>query len=264
MADYKTSVGNVQIISLTDGQGNLSPLDMFPESTMEQWRAEFPGELDKDEHLNPRYGCCALRSGTKLIVVDTGMDGVLIKDLRQKGIYLEAVDFVVLTHMHPDHVGWNLTNGRPTFPQARYIAHQADWDHWTQPSVLEEAPFVRDQVMPLKELGILDLIDGEHKLTDELTIVHTPGHTPGHVSIAISSAGEKGHILGDVAHSIAQAHHTGWSPVFDVDGDLARKTRQQVFDHLEAEGTLISAGHFPDPGFGTLVQSGDRRVWSPS
>ena len=179
MADYTVSVGNVQIVSLTDGQGDQNPVEMFPESTMEQWRSDYPGELDENGRLHPRYGACAIRSSGKLVVVDTGMDGALIRELREKGIYLEAVDCVVITHLHPDHVGWNLTNGRPTFPRARYIAHRADWDHWTQPSVLEGAPFIRESVMPLDELGVLDLVAGEHKLTEELTIVHTPGHTPG-------------------------------------------------------------------------------------
>ena len=89
----------------------------------------------------------------------------------------------------------------------------------------------------------------------------TPGHTPGHISIAVSSAGQRGFILGDVAHSVAQAHYTDWSPAFDVDPVESRRTRHEVLDRLEAEGLLESAGHFPDLGLGRFVRREGRRVW---
>ena len=206
----------------------------------------------------------AVRSGGRLIIVDTGVQDPghqLLEEMRQKGIDRGAVDIVVLTHLHWDHVGWNLTDGRPTFPRARYLVSRADWEYWTEPSVLESAPHVRDQVMPLDHLRIMDLIDGEYQITDELTTIPTPGHTPGHISIMISSRGQRGFILGDVAHSPAQAHHTDWNPSFDIDQSQSRKTRHQVLDRLEADGSLVSAGHFPDSGFGRFVRRGGRRVW---
>jgi glyoxylase-like metal-dependent hydrolase (beta-lactamase superfamily II) len=127
--------------------------------------------------------------------------------------------------------------------------------------VLAGAAHVRDQVVPLQGLGCIDLIDDDYQITDELTTVSTPGHTPGHVSIMIASGGERGYILGDVAHSVAQAHYTDWCPIFDSDPDMARATRHSVLDSLEAEGTLVSAGHFPDPGFGRFVRVEGRRQW---
>ena len=105
-------------------------------------------------------------------------------------------------------------------------------------------------MIPLNELAVADLIEGEHQITEELTALPTPGHTPGHISIMIHSAGQRGFILGDVAHSPAQAHYTDWSPSFDVDPDVALTTRHRVLDRLEREGLLISAGHYPEPGFG--------------
>ena len=158
-------------------------------------------------------------------------------------------------------VGWNLTNGRPNFPNARYLAPRKDWDYWTQPDVVEGAAHITNQVLPLDELKIMDLMDDDYKITDELKTVWTPGHTPGHVSIMIASGGERGYILGDVSNSLVQAHHTDWCPIFDIDPDVARRTRHTVLDMLEAEGILVSAGHFPDPGFGRFVRVGGRRVW---
>ena len=264
MANNKTTIGNVELVSVSDGNGDRDPVETFPDSTVEQWRADYPDLLDSNGHVHPRYGSVVVRSRGRLILVDTGLqapDGRLLDDLRRNGVDREAIDLVVMTHLHPDHVGWNLTGGRPTFPAARYLVPRTDWDYWTQPSVLAEAAHVRDQVVPLNEQRIMDLIDDEYNITDELTTMPTPGHTPGHVSIVISSAGQRGFILGDVAHSPAQAHYTDWNPTFDIDQSLSRSTRHRVLDQLESEGLLVSAGHYPDPGFGHFVRRDGRRVW---
>lgn len=264
MADYTATVGNVEMVSLTDGQGAGPPTGVFADSTIEQWTADFPELLDSEGLIHPRYGSLAVRSSGKLIVVDTGLqvaDGQLLNEMSQKGVDRNAVDLVVLTHLHPDHVGWNLTDGSPTFPNARYLVSKTDWEYWTQPSVLSEAEHIRNQVMPLDELKILDIMDGDYNITDELTTIDTPGHTPGHISIIVSSGGQRGFIMGDVAHSPAQAHYTDWNPGFDLDKDQSRKTRHQILDRLEADGSLVSAGHFPGSGFGRFVRTEGRRVW---
>ena len=240
-----------------------SPFDPFPDTDIEQWR-EFPELLDSDEQINVRFGATAVRSGGKLIMIDTGLqdvDGTLLKDMEQKGVDRKAVDLVVFTHLHADHVGWNFTDGKPNFPNARYLVSRRDWEHWTQASVIADKPHIVDQILPLNELQLMDLIDGDYRITDELTTVATPGHTPGHISIVIASQGERAYILGDVAHSPAQAHYTDWSPSFDTDPELARGTRHSVIDMLEAEGILVSAGHFPDPGLGRFVRVEGRRRW---
>ena len=263
MPSHQIKVGNVELVSLSDVIMTRSPLVAFPDTTTEQWK-EFPELMVNDEEISHRWGSLAVRSGGKLLIVDTGFQGadsVLLEDMRQKGIDRNEVDIVVFTHIHPDHVGWNLTDGKPNFPKARYLFPQKDWDYWTQPSVMENAEYVANQVVPLKDLNVLELIGENYQLTDELTTVPTPGHTPGHTSIAIASGGERGFILGDVAHSPIQAHHTDWCPAFDIDPDVSRKTRHSVLDMLEAEGILVCAGHFPDPGFGRFVRAESRRLW---
>lgn len=263
MADSKINVGNVELVAVNDGFPLRSPLMPFPDTTIEQWR-EFPELMVSPDEVRSRYGTLAVRSQGKLIIIDTGLqapDGILMEDLAQKGIDRDTVDLVVFTHLHPDHVGWNLTDGKPTFPKARYLVPRADWDYWTQPEVLKGSAHIRDQVVPLKELDIMDFIDDGYNITDELTTTATPGHTPGHLSIIIASQGQRGYVLGDVAHSPAQAHYTDWSPIFDVDAQVSRQTRHRVLDMLEAEGILVSAGHFPDPGFGRFVRGATRRIW---
>ena len=264
MPDYVKTVGNVELISLTDGLGSRNPVDVFPVSNIDIWRDEYADLLDDQDLIHPRYGSVAVRSCGKLIIVDTGdgpPNGQLLGDMQAKGVSRDEVNLVVLTHLHGDHVGWNLTFGRPTFPNARYLIPKADYEYWTGPEVIVSAPRVESQVMPLDELNVMDLIEGEYQITDEVTALPTPGHTPGHTSFMIHSGGDTAIILGDVAHSPAQAHYTNWSPAFDVDPDVARSTRHRVLDKVEQEGSLICAGHFPDPGFGLLLRKRGRRYW---
>ena len=265
--EHKINVGNVEVLSVKDGfSAKRDPTATFPESAIDQWR-EYPEILDENDQVQSRYGSVVLRSEGKLILVDTGMQtatgGDLLNDMRAKGAAPEDIDIVFLTHLHPDHVGWNidLSSGKPAFPNARYIAPRSDYEYWMQPDVLAAAEHVQLHVVPLTELKLLDLFDEDYKVTDELITVSTPGHTPGHTSLMIASAGERAFVLGDVAHSPAQAHYTDWNPMFDIQPDISRPTRHRVIDMLESEGTLVSAGHFPDPGFGHFVRLEGRRIW---
>ena len=124
MADFTATVGNVELVSLTDGHGDMDPIQVFPASDMDAWKNEYSDLLDSENHIHPRFGTTGVRSGGKLIIVDTGLhapDGTLLDEMRSKGIARDAVDLVVLTHLHPDHIGWNLIDGKPTFPNARYL-----------------------------------------------------------------------------------------------------------------------------------------------
>jgi glyoxylase-like metal-dependent hydrolase (beta-lactamase superfamily II) len=266
MAGEKVIVGNIEIVSVSDGQGDMSPADVFPTSDIDIWRSEYGDLLDDAGLIHPRFGSFAFSSGGNMVLVDTGLggaDATLLAQLSESGVERDSIDLVVLTHIHPDHVGWNMSDGAPTFPNARYLVSKTDWDYWTQPEVRAQAPHVDAQMMPLEGLNVLDLIDGEYNVTDEVKTLPTPGHTPGHISLVISSAGESAFILGDVAHSPAQAQYTDWSPGFDVDPDLARTTRHSVLDRLESDGTLVASGHFPQPGYGRFVRTGERRIWQP-
>ena len=190
MPDYKINVGNVELVSLSDGFPLRSPLMPFPDTTIEQWR-EFPELLDSSDQIRSRYGTVAIRSAGKLIIVDTGLqaeDGTLLDDMRKKGVDREAVDLVVFTHLHPDHVGWNLTGGRPNFPNARHRSPRQAWDYWTQPAVVASAEHITNQVPPVQDLKILDLLDDGPHYTKELTTVSQPGHSHGHGSTPVAYA----------------------------------------------------------------------------
>ena len=108
---------------------------------------------------------------------------------------------------------------------------------------------------------MLDLVSGEREITPELSLLPTPGHTPGHQSIVISSAGERAFILGDVSHHPAQLQETEWNAGADMDGPKAASTRKAIAERLEADGSLVAACHYPEPGLGHIVRAGGKRVF---
>ena len=269
MAGAKVTVGNVEVVSLLDTAMEFPWEAFFPNndrSDFDAYKEMYPGAYAGDGKFRTYAHCYALRSQGKTVLVDTGigpgMNGRLLEDMIAKGVPLESVDVVVFTHLHPDHVGWNLTvDNVPTFANARYLAPQADWDHFSAPNLAAQNPHMGTAVSPLKGLDVLDLFSGEKAITEELTTYPTPGHTPGHTSIMVSSAGERAIITGDLAHHPAQVDRTEWCSGFDGDPAQAVETRNKVFDRLEADGLVAAICHFPDPGLGKLVRLEGKRVW---
>ncbi len=275
MPRHTIAVGNVTVTSLSDGRLEMPVTGFFPSVPRADWDP-YRDELTVEGNIALNVGSFLVRSQAKTILVDTGLGGSdrgfedavfggLLDDLRANAVDVEDVDLVFITHLHRDHVGWNLTQDtdrvRPTFPKARYLLPRADWDAYTRRDGLSAFAYIREQVTPLEGLGVLDLIEGEHAVTGEVTSLPTPGHTPGHTSLLISSDGERAAILGDAAHHPAQAQETGWSPRADADPETATASRRGLMDRIERDGAVAVSGHFPAPGFGRLVRVRGRRYW---
>jgi glyoxylase-like metal-dependent hydrolase (beta-lactamase superfamily II) len=267
-------VGRVQIVALVDVPIGAPIERIFPDVAEERWqpyREIYPRSWDGGQfrHNVQSY---LLVTPTERILVDTGLGpgphamldgatGALMDGLRAAGTAPDEIDRVVFTHLHGDHIGWNLQDGVATFPAARYVVPQADWEHFRSPEGAAANPSVAAQVEPLEAMGVLDLVEGERTLSPELTLLPTPGHTPGHQSLVIASAGERALILGDVANHPAQVEELDWSPIFDIDAAAATITRRRVMERLEESGDLVAACHFPHPGLGHLVRLNGRRVF---
>lgn len=180
--------------------------------------------------------------------------------LAARGAPVDAVDFVMCTHLHVDHVGWNtrLVDGRwvPTFPNARYLFGREEWAYWK----VEVDPFGReardDSIVPIIDAGLADLVEMDHSLTSEVSLVPTPGHTPGHVSVMIESAGERAVITGDLFHHPCQFARPTWVDSADVDTKRASQSRQSFMQRF-SDGTLVLGTHFASPTGGRVVRDGD-------
>jgi glyoxylase-like metal-dependent hydrolase (beta-lactamase superfamily II) len=285
MAQGEIQVGSVRMLGVSDATVDYPwPLEeLFPgvsTSAWEEYRASFPEVFANATTWRSSYTCYLLRAPGRTILVDTGMGpagaplaalfgfgGQLLDKLAGESVRPEDVDTVVLGHLHPDHVGWNVqpqdSGYRLTFPRARYVVHQADWDAFHTPEVQAHFPFpfVEQLITPLQQLGALELIAADHSVTPEIRLWHTPGHTPGHLSTLITSGSDRAVIWGDVAIHPAQVCEPELNVMFDMDGAVARQTRAAVLDRVEAEGMTVAARHFPEPGFGHVVRLEGRRYW---
>ena len=198
------------------------------------------------------------------MVVDTGLGndkegrgvptwnnrkGPYLETMAASGFPPESIDTVLCTHLHVDHVGWNtrLIDGTwvPTFPNARYLFGRTEYEHWRDHSDTEDKVAVfKDSVQPIVDAGRAELIPSDFRLTQEITLLPTPGHSPGHMSILIKSAGEEALLTGDVAHHPCQMAHLEWSSTVDSDPAQSRATRRELFSRFADTPTLVIGGHF--------------------
>ncbi|MBM4439819.1 MAG: MBL fold metallo-hydrolase [Candidatus Rokubacteria bacterium] len=184
-----------------------------------------------------------------------------LQDLTAAGFPPESIDVVICTHLHVDHVGWNtrLDNGRwvPTFPRARHLFAQREWEHWSTEDDDDTKRIMGDSVRPVVDAGLVDLVAMDHRVSSELWLEPTPGHTPGHVSVRLSSGGRDAVITGDLMHHPVQMAEPDWATDFDRDTDAARRTRRE-FCARYADGPVTVLGtHFNHPTAGRIVRHGE-------
>ena len=176
----------------------------------------------------------------------------------------EDVDFVLCTHLHADHVGWNtrLVDGRrtPTFPNARYIFARTELEYWlalNEKGKKYSDGCIDDSVLPVIEAGQAEIVADDHALDDEIRLRPSPGHTPGHVCIELASGGRRAVLSGDVCHTPLQCREPGWSAVGCADRAQSAATRRAFLDaHCETD-VLVMTAHFPSPSTGYVRRMGE-------
>ena len=236
-----------------------------------------PQFADPEGRLKMAVQSFLVKTPTQRIIVDTGLGndkqgrGVprwnnlqtpFLQDLAARNFAREQIDRVISTHLHVDHVGWNtrLADGRwtPTFPNARYLWSNKEYEYWyahrKEPGV---APHYRDSIEPVVDAGRADLVDSDHRFSDEIHFLPTGGHSPAHMSIAIASEGESAILLGDVFHHPCQMAHVDWATPIDFDPQQSTQTRRTICERLAGTRTLAIGGHFTGPGAGYIARDGD-------
>jgi len=186
--------------------------------------------------------------------------GPFLEDLAAAGGPADSIDTVLCTHLHIDHVGWNTRKVGdrylPTFPNARYLFGRTEWEHWKDEPE-EFGPVITDSVRPIVDAGLADLVESDHRVTDEVRLEPTPGHTPGHVSVRILSKGEEAVITGDLMHHPYQVARPTLSPNVDHDVEKSRATRRRFLESCADRPVLVIGTHFATPTAGRVVRDGD-------
>lgn len=169
--------------------------------------------------------------------------GRLPENLATLGVAPEDVDVVLLTHLHTDHVGWSVAEGRPYFPNARYVVPKVDHDN-----IETLNPRIRDEILtPLASTGQLHLVDGSVRLGPGVTTVPTPGHTPGHTSALLESGGDAVVFSGDAVLNALHLVDPRLAYLFDEDAEAARAARLSLLDQARSRDAWLATSHLTDP-----------------
>ena len=285
--NYHFKVGNFECTAVSDGTLAYAPPIFPPPSTflfanapresLEQTLREYNLQPEKWVEWTSPYICLAVNTGEHLVLVDTGADGLapstgrLLQNLQAEQIAPKDIDTVIMTHGHPDHIGGNTdVEGKPAFPNARYVMWQDEWDFWTSgqaEKMLDEhssevlMKFARENLPPIQ--GQLDLVDHETEIVPAIRAVAAPGHTPGHMALAISSENEQLLYISDTALHPIHLERPEWCAVVDLAPEQVVATRHKLLDRAAAEKALVLAFHFPFPGLGHVVQKGEAWQWQP-
>jgi len=276
----KWRVGDVTITRIVEWEGPAMP-GGFPFATPDALRQMpwlSPHFVDAKGQLLMSIHALLIETPIARLIVDTcigndkprplpqwnDLQGEFLKDLETAGCPRESIDFVVCTHLHVDHIGWNtmLVDGvwKPTFPNARYLIGKDEYSFWSSRPTdkIENRPWgFEDSVVPILESGLADFVASDHRVTEEVSLEPTPGHTPGHVSVRIRSKGEEALITGDFLHHPCQFTHPEWTTSVDNDPEATVSTRRRVFASLETDHALVIGTHFPKPTAGRLTREGD-------
>ena len=192
------------------------------------------------------------------------------KGLAATGVGIDDIDFVMCTHLHVDHVGWNtkLENGRwvPTFPKARYVFADRELEFWTKRNKDDPAacPWVTDSVLPIVAANRVDLVKSQYAFNDLVDLIPTPGHTIDHYSVHVGKSGADCVITGDMIHSPIQARYPEFGMMSDYDSAQAGRSRHELFGRFCDTSTLMCTAHFPSPSTGRFVRWKDAFDFKPT
>lgn len=203
---------------------------------------------------------CIGNDRPRSLIQGEALHTAFLEHMTEIGFGREAVDAVVCTHLHVDHVGWNtmLVDGKwvPTFPRARYLIGRKEFEYWNTVDHEETQTIMDDSVRPIFNADLAEMVEMDHRVSPEIRLMPTTGHTPGHVSVVIESKGETAVITGDMVHHPCQIAHPDWAPDFDTSKDASTATRKAKFADWADQPILVIGTHFAAPTAGHIVKDG--------
>jgi len=276
---YRMMLGNFEITALSDGTVKL-PVDKLLSNASAVTITSLLARQYQKAPLETSVNGYLVNTGKKLVLIDTGAAGLfgptlgkLMSNLKASGYQPEQVDEIYITHMHPDHVGGLMADGKLAFPNAIVRADLREGDFWLKPANMDAAPAdakgffqgAMASLNPYVAAGKLKPFDGETELVPGIRAIPARGHTPGHTVYAVESDGNKMVVWGDLMHVAAvQFAMPSVTIAFDVDSKAAAPQRKKNYADAAAKGYYVAVAHVAFPGIGKLRSDGKGYAWVPA
>ncbi|MFC4237318.1 MBL fold metallo-hydrolase [Thalassospira xianhensis] len=276
---YRLMVGDVEVTALSDGTGQFPLADLYLNTSPEHARTALANAF-QGTPTSTSVNAYLLNFGDRLVLLDAGTSDLLGPELGKlpaniiaSGYHPDQIDDVVITHIHTDHSGGLIMNGKKVFPNATAHVPKLDAEYWLSTENRDKAPesakqYFDQAVLSTKlysESGTLSTYEANASPVPGLiNSTHRPGHTPGHSALWFESKGEKFVYWGDITHGdVIQFDEPGVSIAFDVDPDQAITTREAAFAEAVSEKYLVAGCHIAFPGIGHVIEDSTMFDWVP-
>lgn len=277
-SDYNMKLGDMTIIALSDGS--------IPQDLNKLLTNVKPGEVNhltsqnfQSPIVEASVNAYLIKTNDKLILIDAGTSdlygptlGFLPQSLKKIGVSPEQIDAILVTHIHTDHTGGLVTNGKITFPNATVYISKKEFDFWM---TTENYAHVSDKLKPYYDEAILKItpifnagkirrFDYGAELFPGIMPIPSPGHTPGHTIYSVSSKEETIVFWGDLIHSAAvQFVNPDVTIIYDVNAKEAAESRKKAFSDAVKKNYWIAGDHLSFPGIGHISKAKKGYRWYP-
>jgi glyoxylase-like metal-dependent hydrolase (beta-lactamase superfamily II) len=269
---YRLQLGQFEVTALFDG-GTQLPTKLLKNVTQAELDRLLARMFSGNPLMKTSVNAYLVNTGSHLVLIDAGAAksfsatlGNVVPNMKAAGYDPAQVDMVLITHMHPDHMGGlEDASGQPVFPKAQILVSQKDSDFWLSQKIADGAPpeaqaffkIARDCAAPYQKSGQWKPFTEGVVSVPGIRAVKANGHTPGHTAYELESEGQKLLIWGDLMHAHAvQFARPGVSIEFDTDQKQAVATRRGIMKDMATSKSLVAGMHLPFPGIGHIRAEG--------
>ncbi|MCL2384029.1 MAG: MBL fold metallo-hydrolase [Oscillospiraceae bacterium] len=282
MNNLKWEIGDVQVFQIVELEAGEIIQSIINEAIPENIRRidfVYPNFADEHGNLKALVQAFLIKVGDEYILVDTcngnakkrtdmpewsNLDIDFLEQLYDLGIKETDIDYVICTHLHTDHVGWNtiFKDGKwvATFPNAKYIFAKEEYDYWKskpENEIDDDKSAFDDSVEPIMNQGLGMLVGSNYRLNDNISLIPTVGHTPGHISVIIESNNEAAIITGDLLHHPCQIAYPNWNTEADGIKKEATISREKLLNEISNKNIMLIGSHFSNPVAGYVQKEND-------
>jgi glyoxylase-like metal-dependent hydrolase (beta-lactamase superfamily II) len=286
---YRSKLGDYEVTVVTDGAVTIPlPDNLVVNASKDQVNEALAASFHQPDKLTNPFSPVVINTGSKLVAIDVGggeaafaqskgATGQYESNLAAAGMERAAIDTVVISHFHGDHINGLLTaDNKPAFANAEILVPEKEWSYWMDDGQMSRAPNPRIEGQFKNARRVFDALGRkvtpyawDKEVAPGITAIGTPGHSPGHTSFVVASGARRLLLQVDVTTlPFLFVRNPGWHVVFDQDGAMAEATRRKLYDMASAEKMPVHGYHFPFPAMGYLEKNAqgyrlEPVAWSP-